>query len=260
MDKKYTTLNDVFNEIDNLVVESAKSSVGKLFRKAAGDKVVTKEFNGGIPGIHKKVEKKLSNEDLKKIKEAEDGMREATSYNEYKPYFTKFCNILNIKPTIIYRIEYDGNNIMVKYEDMDKDIIVPNGSVLTHVSPNEFDELIPSFKSKAASGSDTRAGRGGYFYSSPRVYVTLGKVSGSSAKNIADLKSNTKIVTYTIPENIRAVKVDPAIRNTLNSGAAYIETMFPIKVKKVSDNIKNKELKKDDVSNLMTDSMKHKRD
>ncbi len=214
--------------------ESILSEIGKLTRNASGSTKVGKDFSSGLPFKHKKIQKELSDDKLKQIKDLESGMRNATEYAVYKPLFNKFCNMLDIKPTIIYGIKYNDNTIDVKYEDMDKEITVPNGSTLTHVSPNEFNELKPSFKSKDPS-KDSNATRGGYLYSSPRIYVTLNKNALVSAKNIADIGQNVKIHGYTIPENIKTVKVDPALQNSARLGACYIETLFPIKVHKISD-------------------------
>ena len=110
-------------------------------------------------------------------------------------------------------------------------MIVPNGSTLIHISPNSFGELIPQFRSKTVGGNVIR---GGYLYSTPRVYVTLNKNNKVIGNTIADLGKNVKTIQYEIPENIKTIKIDPAIRNTLNSGAGYIETSMPIKVRKVS--------------------------
>lgn len=223
--------------------ESLKADIGKEVRKAKDDNKLKKALSVGLGALkHKSVEKEFTDNEIKDVKELEDKMRDTNSYTVYKPLFQKFCHLFDIAATVIFKINYkDNNTVEVQYDDMDKEVIVPNGSVLTHVSPNEFDELIPHFKGKQVSGA---VSRGGYLYSTPRIYVTLGTNSGPMQNNIADIKSTAKVNKYTIPENIRTIKVDPAIPNTLNSGAGYIETNLPIKVKKVKDEDKSKEIKK----------------
>lgn len=231
----------------SIVTESIASDVGEFMRTAKDEKKLTDSFadkTRGIIGYLKKLLNKhsdLTENDYNKLKKLEDEMRAATEYGPYKKAFDAFCHMLKIKPTIIFKIKYSSTKdrymVDVTYSDVDKEITIPNGSVITHVSPNEFNELKPQFKSKAAEGVATR---GGYFYSTPRVYVTI---NPDMPNTMADLKTGAKVNKYIIPENIRTAKVDAAF-NSYKIGACYIETKFPIKVTKVTKEQEDDALKK----------------
>lgn len=117
------------------------------------------------------------------------------------------------------------NHVYVKYTNTRQRIAIPNGCSLYHNSiTNNIKELIPSFQGKSSKG---------YFYSSPRVYLTIRK---DMPILCADIKVREKNFLYKVKENIRFAYVDPLI-TSYKYGAVYVDTKFPIPVENVkSDN------------------------
>ena len=178
----------------------------------------------------------VTDRDYSTLKKYLSIMRHTDDYGLYKRYFNAFCRYCHILPTgtVLYdykltRGEHDHNIIEVTYSYNNRKIIIPKDAMLYHLSsePN-LHVLKPYFRSKefSRSGSKHR-----YFYSSPRIYMTLNK---NMSKLFADYGLFDKVYYYKIDKNITQAYVDPLVPSIFNK-AVYIESMYPIHVSRLDN-------------------------
>lgn len=225
-------LNNLANEFNDIYLLEKFTCLSQA--KSHSEKIDLVKKLGVTQAKPKIVElSNVSKSKFDELKSLVDKMKNSTSYSQYKPLFDKFSKILGIDPSVIITYKFkenkespDNNNVYVRYETKAQKFNVPAGYKLYHVSPaSDIKELMPNFKGKAPRN---------YFYSTPRVYVTLNK---NMMKSYAQFKGNqkntgvTKYVLDSIPDNIY---LDDRIGNIF-SGALYIEGNKPIKVTKVTD-------------------------
>lgn len=173
----------------------------------------------------------VSDKDYDKIVSLIKHMKEDKTYIVYKKHFNDLCKILGINPSVIIEYKWkkgekDKNYVYFRYENKNKKVTIPNGYNLYHISPvSNIKELTPKFRGKAPRC---------YFYSTPRVYVSIKK---DMAKGFAQFKgdqADVKTTKYQLCENIKTAYLDDRIGN-IRSGAVYIETIYPIKVIKIDE-------------------------
>jgi len=220
-------INTLFNAFSNIYVNESSDIKDKIIEKADLIKKL---------GLTKHEPKVLELSNIKddvfnKIKSHIDKMKTDTIYPIYKKRFDDLSRLLGINPSVIitYKLkkgEKDKNYAYIRYEEKNKKFNMPKGYALYHISPaSNIEALTPVFRGKAPRN---------YFYSTPRVYVSLNK---NMAKGFAQFKGNQKDVSvtkYMVTGSYGDVYIDDRIGNIF-SGALYIEGNKPIKVSKVSD-------------------------
>ena len=181
----------------------------------------------------------VSDKDFEEFEECIKKMQTVESYSSYKKYYDKLSKKMGINPSkyIQYKLtkgEKDKNSVYFKYFNVNKKVNIPNGCGLYHISPCPTrKELKPTFR-----GKPPRC----YFYSTPRVYCTIKENMGKGYAQFKGSQKNVQTTKYKVIENIQSATLDDRIGNVF-SGAVYIETRFPIKVKKVSEILKEEENK-----------------
>ena len=179
----------------------------------------------------------LSDDEFDMLRECMLRMKDSDNYNEYKQFFSKLCRFCHILPTgtVLYEVsltentnKIDGKNrhtIKVIYAYNTKKIQIPQDATLYHMSKVQgIKALNPTFRSKEFA--KTGSSRTQYFYSSPRVYLTLNKIM---IKWFADYDWNETVYKYVVDKPIKEAYVDPLVNGFLNR-AIYVETSTPIKV------------------------------
>lgn len=167
-----------------------------------------------------------------KIKSLIDKMKTDTVYPLYKKRFDDLTRLLGINPSVIitYKLkkgdEKDKNYAYIRYEEKNKKFNVPKGYALYHISPaHNIEALKPVFRGKAPRC---------YFYSTPRVYVSLNKNMSKGFAQFKGAQKDVDVTKYMVTGSYGDVYIDDRIGNIF-SGALYIEGNKPIKVSKVSD-------------------------
>jgi len=176
----------------------------------------------------------VSDEEFLMLKDCIFNMRENENYGLYKQYFNKFCKYCHILPTgtVIYSYylernpdKGDNNSIEVVYSYNTKKITIPDDAILYHISQvPDIKYLKPTFRSKKFDKMSQKQHR--YFYSSPRVYLTLNK---NMLNTFADIATGEKTCIYVVDKKITQAYVDPLVPGVINK-AIYVETSSPIKV------------------------------
>lgn len=219
----------VFYKLNNYT-ESFQAKIGEVSRKISSQIDINKEWSNQKIWRNKFESRSVADDIFIKLKESYDGMKTSKTFHQYKKHFDTFCNLIGIpkEQMIITKVKLrkgenspNKNYVYVKYAISNKQITIPNGSSLYHMSTTDsIRELKPTFRSREESG---------YFYSSERVYFTIRK---SLSKYCADIKRKSKITYYQPVENIRSVQIDPLVP-FYTQGAVFIETSNPIKVEKI---------------------------
>lgn len=158
-------------------------------------------------------------------------MKKDTNYNAYKKRFDRLCQLLNINPSVIITYKFtknnvkDKNSVYVRYETKNKKFDIPKGYALYHISPaSNITALEPHFRGKEPRN---------YFYSTPRVYVTINKDMGKGYAQFKGDQKDVQVTKYRVIGPIGETYIDDRIGNIF-SGALYIEGNTPIRVEKVS--------------------------
>ncbi len=191
---------------------------------------------------------KVTDSDFDKICSYFKGMKNSSSYREYKKYFDNLCRMCMMSPEGLIIQTYklrkgkgnDNNYVCITYSNTRQKITIPAGSRLYHTTTyvdETIKELKPTYQGKAAKG---------YLYSTPRVYLTIRK---QMPKIYADIGHKQKTRMYVVKENIRTAYVDPLVPG-YKCGAVYVETKFPIPVEEVKP-MKKEEIKKESVETEM---------
>ena len=176
----------------------------------------------------------VSKKDFEEIKDCIKHLKEEDDYHEYKKYFNRLCALCHIAPTgtVIYSYIYTANEkdpennfVRVVYTYNIKKIDMPEDAMFYHMTKvKHLHELKPTFRSKSFT---KLGGNRQYFYSSPRVYLTLNK---TMLKWFADYSFSDEVETYVVNDKtIKQAYVDPLVPGSI-SRAIYIETDKPIKV------------------------------
>lgn len=223
------------NYNDDYISESVRGKIGQILRKKNDEKHIKSNWkNSGIK--HVKMDD-IGNKKFDEIETAYKGMREATSYNQYKKHFKKFVNITGIpgEQIVITKVNLSSknnvNSVDVWYAVSEKKVTLPKGTVLIHKSPYEnLPHIKPFFR-----GKETR----GYLYSNERVYFTLKK---DIIKIATDNKAKTKLYPYTPNETITTAWIDPLLPS-YSWSCVYIDTSYPIKCHRADKDSKDKAMK-----------------
>ena len=171
---------------------------------------------------------KLTNDEYDKLMEAFNACKkEDVRVNEYQANYKKVCDIIKIgkKDSVIEFLELKKNPLgyfcTFRYSEGNKiPIMLDNNSQLIHKSPlHNLSVLKPTFKSKLS---------GKYLTPTPRVYFTVSKVIDSTKMGTEGMKT----YKYTPVEHIMKAYLDP-VYSTFQDSAIYVETRFPIKVRRI---------------------------
>jgi hypothetical protein len=189
----------------------------------------------------------VSDEDFKNIKKYFDNMhKDNIGWFEYSKNFKNLCKYCFIqeKNCVIDRYVIkkglpNANIVIIQYTNSSKKVRLPKGAKLYHRSPvNNITALKPSFKSKGNL----------HLYSYPRVYLTIMKNIPSI---VADQSPTQSSYIYEVTSDIKEVFIDPMAKLMYggNTGACYVESILPIKCKKIksikkADNIVNNTISK----------------
>ena len=176
----------------------------------------------------------VSKKDFEEIKDCIEHLKKEDDYHEYKKYFNRLCSLCHIAPTgtVIYSYIYaanesdpESNFVRIVYTYNIKKIDMPEDAMFYHMTKvKHLHELKPTFRSKSFT---KLGGNRQYFYSSPRVYLTLNK---TMLKWFADYSFSDEVETYVVDDKtIKQAYVDPLVPGSI-SRAIYIETDKPIKV------------------------------
>ena len=218
--------------IDDLYEESIKSKIGEKIRKLDDDRTIKKIWNNRGGKLRRGVyeSNKITDKDFDEFKNIVHHLKNDKYYSEYKKSFDRLCKMCMISPDgcIIQRIDLqkgkkpDTNYVLVCYSNTRQKITIPQGSRLYHTSVSEkaIKELQPFFRGKPARG---------FFYSAPRVYLTI---KDDMTKAFMDIAPGTATRTYVTKENIRSAYIDPLVPKSKH-GAVYVETNFPIPVTEI---------------------------
>ena len=213
-------MNDKMIDVGKLIEESAKSKDRKalksMWNNMAIRTIIPKRWDSWS----------ITDEQFYLIRDAFKGMREATDWKTYKPYFDTIVKTLHIPPEqcIIrkYRLKKgktDKNYVSIEYANARTRITIPAGCKLYHKSPIKgLTELVPQFKGRSAKG---------HLYNNHRLYFSIHKDMG---KSHADIVKSDTAHTYEVIENIKTAYIDPLVPFHM-TGAVYIDTTKPIKVK-----------------------------
>lgn len=241
MRKEMVNVNNM-PDINKLIEESVMSddvkSVKKMWNNTAFRTIIPKRYSS----------KSVPDEQFFLIQNAFNGMKEATKWSDYKRHFDMVVKLCHIPPEQCIIRKYklkkgktDKNRVTIEYANARTKITIPSGCKLYHKSPVDgIRELVPQFKGRSAKG---------HLYSNHRLYFSIHKDMG---KSHADIVKSDVAHTYEVIENIRVAYVDPLVPFHM-TGAVYVDTTRPIKVKSLADIIKqNKSVKEstdDEISN-----------
>lgn len=188
----------------------------------------------------------VDNDTFEMLKKCLQQLRTVPRYSDYKKLFNVFCKAMRIPSEYCTLVSEEfkkgkgenDNMICVKYTNKTKKIVIPAGHTLYHQTTEDISrskELKPVFRGKSAKG---------YLYSSPRIYFSLKKLP----KVAADISIKESTTIWIPKEDIQVAYVDPLLPNAV-LGAIYVETRFPIAVKKYGvDEISISESSEEDVS------------
>jgi hypothetical protein len=218
---------------DNKVVkESVASAIGKRIREKKQLGMVKKIYG---PYNNKCLEydnNNVSDSDYEKIKECMEKCKSTNQWVIYKKYFKELTSLCGLNPSVIveYKCEKgdepNKNHVYMKYENKNKTVPIPQGYRLWHYCPvPNLRELEPHFRGKAPRY---------YLYSSPRIYCTIKEFMPRGFAQYKGAMKKVQTTKYVIDEKFNTAVLDDRI-GSWASGAVYIETLFPVKVKKASE-------------------------
>lgn len=199
----------------------AKLSIkGKLSKKKIEVKT-THDLNYHIPKIKKSIDK----DNYAILKNAIEKMKNAKSYEEYKPNYdilTKGLGIQNHVIKYIKCIDATCSIIIASVKDDGEELLTSNAKFY-HSSDNPtLKQLIPFFKSK----SNTT------FYPTPRIYLHLNTPANRLGSSIQNSESKGDTQLYEVAQKIPKCNVD----RELGKSAVFVTTDKPIKIKKIDYN------------------------
>ena len=169
---------------------------------------------------HKKV--RLSNDEydecLRLYRDAQRSPK-ITTYEEYKPVYTRIIQLLKIKPMVIDELKFSNNDntvTIVGADETNNTIHLSKNQKLYHTSPNDnITSLNPRWRTP-----------GGVLFPTPRIYFHT-SVPLDRFGNKADTKHGGNV--YVLINNPSEAHVDKEMGLT----AVYIETTSPLRVKKI---------------------------
>lgn len=232
------TLIERIDETADIIRDSEVEVLQESMRR--GDKIQQKEDMKALKGFWNRTAFKtiipkrydtvsMPDDKFFAVKEAFEGMRkENTTMSEYMRNFmvvSKICNIppheCIIRKYTLKRGKNDKNTVHIEFANAGTKLTIPSGCKLYHKSPiGNLPYLQPQFRGRSAKG---------HLYSSPRVYASIHRDMG---KSHADIVKGDHAYTYQIDENIKYVYVDPLVPFHM-TGAIYISTNHPIKIKRL---------------------------
>lgn len=232
IDESYMNID--FSSLDDEVaLESVLGAIGNKLRDVAGKNEVKRLWdNLSNSFTHKWTKIYVDEKKFKELKKAHEVTKlDNPLFNKYKTAFNTLCKAFSLSPNdvVIERVEFPGLDkttgkykCALRYSQGQKKIVIPNGYLLTHMSPNDsIKELKPTFKSK-------KSGR--WLYPCRRVYFTISKDIDGNKFGVSD--KDVKMHKYRPKENIRVAYIDQTYTD-YGTGAVYVNTSFPIPVDKI---------------------------
>lgn len=218
-----------FEYADETYEESVKSRVGDFIRKRKDKEFFKKEWNNEAKNIsNNKRRIFIRPEDMKKLKDAWSTMTTTDSFMVYKRHFRELLKKfgLSASGTVVNKLEFDGAadgpnegkySVTLTSHSGSRRIIIPNGYVLIHRSPNaNITALKPSFRSRV---------KGRFLYPGLRVYFSIGKPISSRKSGL----EGQKTYVYTPKSPIQTACIDPGASH-FSLGAVYVPTTTNIPV------------------------------